>query len=196
MQRQRLSQHASARRPSLGAVETHHAGSIGEDEDERARPRVWDAPRVPTDALRQYGSMSSQRGAHGLVVRPVVRLVGLDKARARDVLLGLVPSGRSHDALGLPHGLLTALRRLGVPDVFASAMRAEVESYGSAEVLIDDYLEFVTSFGSATGGTAAAATDRGDARAQSGECETKFLHHTVLFAQPSCLASCVAYARL
>ena len=124
-----------------------------------AATRAWGPSHAPSNGMRQH------TGSQGLVLRPVVRLVGLDKARAREVLVGLVPSGSSREALGLPHGLLTALRRLGVPDVFASAMRAEAESYGSEEVLIDDYLEFVTSFGSATAATADGAV----VRAQSGK---------------------------
>ena len=129
-----------------------------------AATRAWGPSHAPSDGWRQHAM-----GPQGLVVRPAVRLVGLDKDRARKVLLGLVPSGSSREALGLPHGLLTALRRLGVPDVFASAMRAEAESYGSEEVLIDDYLEFITSFGSATTATA----DGAGARAQSGKCDEK-----------------------
>lgn len=148
-----------------------------------ARPREEHAgSAAPSSALRRHGRSSSPLGVHGPVVRPVVRLVGLDKERARQVLLGLVPAGRSREALGLPHGLLTALRHLGVPDVFASAMRAEVESYGSTEVLIDDYLDFVTSFGSGTCGSSDTPTDRVDGRLHLGERQSR----------DPCSASCVA----
>lgn len=163
VQQQRMSW--AARRLPDAAAARYHTGPS--DEDERARgpaQQIWDASRPADASVRPHGYPFSQREAHGLVVRPVVRLVGLDKAKARKILLGLVPSGSSREVLGMPHGLLTALRRLGVPDVFASAMRTEVETYGSTEVLIDDYLEFVTSFGSANSDTADAKIEGADAR--------------------------------
>jgi hypothetical protein len=196
LQRQRTSR---ATRRSPGApVARYHTGAS--DEDERARvpaARMWDGAHPPSDAVGhlQRGYALSQHEAHGLVVRPVVRLVGLDKARARKVLLGLVPSGSSREALGLPHGLLTALRRLGVPDVFASAMRTEVETYAGTEVLIDDYLDFVTSFGSATRDTADAPLDGVDARPQPGRRERRFLHHAVVCSHRACLALCAEVYR-
>jgi hypothetical protein len=134
-----------------------------------AAPRERDAA---SSALRQQParrpSLQSQQAA-AMRARPVVRLVGLDIDQARQVLRGLVPSGSSREALGLPHGLVTALRRLGVPDVFVGAMCAEVESYGSEEVLIDDYLEFVTHFGTAASGSGGpTATAGADPLAQPG----------------------------
>eukprot|EP01043_Picozoa_sp_COSAG02_P066042 COSAG02_NODE_10149_length_2009_cov_38.303141_2_plen_296_part_01 len=163
VQQQRMS--LVARQLSDAAATRYHTRAS--DEDKKAHgpaPQMWDASRPADASVGPHGYPLSQREAHGLVVRPAVRLVGLDKARARKILLGLVPSGSSREVLGMPHGLLTALRRLGVPDVFASAMRTEVESYGSTEVIIDDYLEFVTSFGSAKRDTADAMLEGADAR--------------------------------